>query len=69
MPPEFVGFFHRDPLAVGLKHGRGQTIKQGRGKLEGPEAFQFGDFLEEVVQGRAPGVSPEFLEERAVEGG
>ena len=41
--------FHRNPLAVGLEHGRGQTIKQGRGELEGPNAFQFGDFLEQVV--------------------
>ena len=23
MPPEFVGLFHRNPLAVGLEHGRG----------------------------------------------
>ena len=69
MPAEFVGFFDRDPLAVRVEHGRGQVVEQGRGELEGPDAFQFGDFLEQVVQGRASRVCPEFLEQRAFEGG
>ena len=69
MPTEFVGFFHRDPLAVALEYGWGYVIKERRGELEGPNAFQFRDFLEEVVQGRAPRIRPEFLEERAVDGG
>ena len=69
MPTEFVGFFDRDPLAVRLEDGRGHVVKQGRGELECPDAFQLRDFLEQVVQGRAPGVRPEFLEHRTFEGG
>ena len=69
MPTEFVGFFDRDPLAVGLEHGRGHVVKQGRGELECPDAFQCGDFLEQVVQGRAPGVRPQCMEQCAFEGG
>jgi hypothetical protein len=69
MPAEFIGFFDRDPLAVCPEDGRGHVVKQGRGELECPDAFQFRDFLEQVVQGRAPGVRPEFLEQCAFEGG
>jgi hypothetical protein len=69
MPAEFIGFFDRDPLAVRLEDGRGHVVKQGRGELEGPEAFQLSEFLEQVVQGRAPRVRPEFLEQGAFEGG
>ena len=69
MPAEFIGFFDRDPLAVRLQYGWGEVIKQGRRDLEGPDAFQFGDFLEEVIQGRPPRVGPQFLEQGACEGG
>ena len=69
MPAEFIGFFDRDPLAIRLEDGRGHVVEQGRGEVQCPDAFQFGDFLEEVVQGRAPRVRPEFLEQGAFEGG
>jgi hypothetical protein len=69
MPAEFIGFFDRDPLAVCLQDGRGEGMKQGRGELEGLDAFQFGDFLEEVVQGRTPGGGPQFLEQGTCVGG
>ena len=44
MPPEFVGFFHRDPLAVALEYGGGYVVKERRGELERPDAFQFRDW-------------------------
>ena len=69
MPAEFIGFFDRDPLAIRLKDGRGEAIKQGRGELEGSDAFQFREFLEEVIQGRTPGVGSQFLEPGVCEGG
>jgi hypothetical protein len=69
MPAEFLGFFDRDPLAVRLEDGWGHVVKQGGGELEGPEAVQCRDFLEQGVQGRAPGVRPQFLEQCAFEGG
>jgi hypothetical protein len=69
MPAEFIGFFDCDPLAVCLEYGWGHVVKQGRGELECPDVFQFSDFLEQVVQGRAPGVRPEFLEQCTFEGG
>jgi hypothetical protein len=69
MPAEFIRFFDRDPVAVCLEDGRGQVVKQGRGELEGPDAFQFRDFLEQVVQGRTPGVCPQFLEQCTCESG
>jgi len=69
MPTEFIGFFDCEPLAIRLKHGRGHLVEQVRGELQCPDAFQLGEFLAEVVQRRAPRVSPEFMEQGAFEGG
>jgi hypothetical protein len=69
MPTEFLGGCDRAPWAVRLQDGRGAVLTQGRRELAGPEAFQFGDVLGEVVQGRPPGVGPQFLEQGACEGG
>ena len=68
MPAEFIGFFDRDPLAVRLEDGRGCGRQTGLGELEGPDAFQFGDFLNRLSKVARPG-PPEFLEQGAFEGG
>jgi hypothetical protein len=49
MPTEFIGFFNRHPLAIRVKHARGQVVDEVRGKVQGPEAVQLGEFLHEVV--------------------
>jgi hypothetical protein len=69
MPAELMGFFDRNPLAIRVEHARGQVVEQVRGEVQGPDAFQLGELLQEVVQRRAPRVRPEFLEQGAFEGG
>jgi hypothetical protein len=62
MPAELMGFFDRNPLAIRVEHAWDQVVEQVRGEVQGPEAFQLGKFLHEVVQRRTPRVRPEFLE-------
>jgi hypothetical protein len=69
MPAELMGFFDRNPLAVRVEYARGQVVEQVRGEVQCPDAFQLGEFLQEVVQRRASRVRPEFLEQGRLEGG
>jgi hypothetical protein len=69
MPAEFMGLFDGNPLAIRVEHARGEVVEQVRGEVQGPDAFQLGKLLQEVVQRRASRVRPEFLEQGAFVGG